>query len=348
MDGGRIAGIMRGIVSRRAGPGAALVSLATRPLDGGISADQVVAVRAAYVDAAGRRRSLELVVKRLSGAARREAAVYRDLQRLGVSFAPRVLAVDHDDRATSLFLERVTSVERWPWRDTAQGEAVLRTAAALHAGGDASAPAWDYDADLCASAAATLDGLAAARRSGEVPIDAASLRAVRRVVGALGGIRREVVFSGPFARSLIHGDLHPGNVFMASRAGATSPVLLDWGRARVGSPLEDVASWVQSLGCWEPAARLRHDTLLGAYLRARGGGAPISAPIRQAYWLAGASNALAGAVLHHVGVATASSATPAARTSAVWALRDWLRIIRRAEATWLHPERARGGSARRT
>ncbi len=197
--------------------------------------------------------------------------------------------------------------------------------------------------------AATLDALAAARRSGALPLHAASLRALRRVVHHLPAFRRALLRETPFPPALVHGDLHPGNVIVARAGGALAPRLLDWGRARRGAPLEDVASWIQSLGCWEPAARRRHDTLLAAYLRARGGAGGIPADVREACWLAGASNALAGAMLHHAGVAADPAAARPARARAAWALHDWLRIIRRAAAVWGVAERASPGArARRT
>jgi hypothetical protein len=327
--------VLQELVRRRAGGRVEVVSIRTKPLRGGLSADSVVADRVEYLDAAGRRRSLDLVAKTLTGLASREAAVYRRLQRHNVSSAPGVLAIHRHPGATTLFLERVTAIGRWPWRDMRHGEAVLRAAAELHAAAIARAPHWDYDGELSSVAAATHDALAAARQARALPIDAASLRAVRRVAGAVCAIRREVVFGGPFAPTLIHGDLHPGNVIVSRRGGAAGPVLVDWGRARVGSPLEDVASWIQSLAFWEPEARIRHDSLLAAYLRARGCGPQIATDVRHAHWLAGASNALAGALLHHVGVATACSSRRGARATAWCALCDWLRIIRRAEAVWL-------------
>jgi hypothetical protein len=111
------------------------------------------------------------------------------------------------------------------------------------------------------------------------------------------------------------------------------PVLLDWGRARRGSPLEDVSSWLRSLCHWEPAAMRRHDTLLCRYLSARGWTGGLGRGLRDAYWLAGASNALSGALLHHLSVLEAAAGTPA-WPKALHAAHDWLRAIRRADACW--------------
>ena len=101
-----------------------------------------------------------------------------------------------------------------------------------------------------------------------------------------------------------------------------------------GSPLEDVASWLQSLGFWEPAVKRKHDTLLGAYLRARGLPARPSRAIRDVYWLASASNCLAGALGYHLHMAANHASTSRERVAAVHAAGDCMRVIRRADACW--------------
>jgi aminoglycoside phosphotransferase (APT) family kinase protein len=109
-------------------------------------------------------------------------------------------------------------------------------------------------------------------------------------------------------------------------------VLLDWGRARLGSPLEDVSCWLQSLGTWEPEARRRHDSLLASYLAARGLPPRLDRALRTAYWLAGASNALSGALLHHLSVLLDDAQPEAARWPAARSARDLVRVLRQADA----------------
>lgn len=75
---------------------------------------------------------------------------------------------------------------------------------------------------------------------------------------------------------------------------------IDWARARFGSPLEDLASWLHSLGWWEPEARRRHDTLLRVYLEARSSKQRITTELRTLYWYASASNGLSGAIRYHL------------------------------------------------
>jgi aminoglycoside phosphotransferase (APT) family kinase protein len=85
----------------------------------------------------------------------------------------------------------------------------------------------------------------------------ASLRqqapALRRVVAALPGMRRQLMSSSPLGQAVLHGDVHSGNVLIREVTGKRSAVLLDWARARLGSPLEDVSSWLESLGHWAPS-----------------------------------------------------------------------------------------------
>ena len=128
--------------------------------------------------------------------------------------------------------------------------------------------------------------------------------------------------------------MHPGNVVLRRQDGGTDPVLLDWGRARIGSPLEDVSCWLQSLGTWEPEARRRHDTLLAGYLAARGLAPRLDADLRAGYWLAGASNALSGALVYHLSVLLDARLPSATRASAAYSAREWVRVLRRADAFW--------------
>lgn len=347
MDERRIHELAAALLARRDG-GAALLQVRGERLRGGISAEEVLRLSAAFLDGSGRRRTESWVVKELRGPARREAGVYVQLAAHPLVVTPRLVSALPGEEATTLVLGWVAPAERWPWRDGRHSISVLRLAAALHRAALRPVEPWDYDGELRASAAQTLEAVDRARRGGAIPIDGASARAVRRLLEALPELRR-TLRAGPYPPTLIHGDLHPGNVIVARQAGAFVPRLVDWGRARLGSPLEDVASWIQSLGCWEPAARRRHDTLLAAYVRLRGGPGAIPAELRDAHWLAGASNALAGALAHHLGVASDPSAPRPRRARALWAVHDWLRIIRRAAATWREPRRpAPGARDRRT
>ena len=135
------------------------------------------------------------------------------------------------------------------------------------------------------------------------------------------------------APTWIHGDLHPGNVLCRGRGGSPGAggevVFLDWARARIGSALEDVSAWLQSLATWEPEMHRRHDTLLARYLTARGLAPRLTGELRDLYWLAAASNALAGALGFHLAVLadrpTYDPHAPSARSA-----RGWLRALRQA------------------
>jgi aminoglycoside phosphotransferase (APT) family kinase protein len=149
------------------------------------------------------------------------------------------------------------------------------------------------------------------------------------MVSALPAIRSRLM-SGAV---LLHGDAHSGNVAIRKRGGSLQAVLFDWGRTRIGSPLEDVSSWLQSLGYWEWQARRRHDTLLQIYLAARGLNPVLTSELRELYWLAGASNALSGALGYHLSFVNENWCAEVRAQHALAAC-DWMRIIRRADACW--------------
>jgi Ser/Thr protein kinase RdoA (MazF antagonist) len=234
-------------------------------------------------------------------------------------------------------MEAIRPVSRWPWVKLELAGRVLTAVAGLHAlplpDGPRTLVGWDYESDLETSAAETL--AVAERVLRQPPADRlkGSLRPLRRLVGELPAIRRELRERSPLPAALLHGDLHPGNVMIRRRAGRDEVVLIDWARARIGSPLEDVASWLQSLGFFLPEARRRHDTLFAGYLADRGFGG-ITREFRMSYWYAAASNALAGALRYHLSIVADAGRRPAARQGSLRSAADWLRILRRADATW--------------
>jgi hypothetical protein len=313
----------------------------TRVLRGGLEAAGVVHVCVRYQGTGGQWRTISLVAKRLKGSAVREAAVYERFVSTHASrFSPRLFSTEY--LATGeviLYLEAVRAAERWPWRQTEEAQRVLEVLAQLHGttiGGTSLAALADrnYETELHGSAVRTLELLQQCHRS----LDSLRLRrvllATRRLVLALTAIRRHLLACPSFGKVPIHGDVHSGNTLVRRRHGHSQPVLLDWGRARIGSPWEDVSSWLQSLGYWEPEVRRRHDTLLAGYLAARGADPRVTSTIRATYWLAGASNALAGALGYHLSIALDPRLTSARRARALHSARDWLRVIRRADAYW--------------
>lgn len=304
----------------------ARLRVAAQPLCGGLESAVTRASLSAPVPAAV---PSQLVVKELRGGLRREAAVYRALwNRLPQPPAAQILGVESEAAVEYLFLEYVRPTSDWPWADTTTAAEVCRELARLHAARDLLCAAfnWDYEADLAASAEATVataremrdaSGVRFWRRPGDL----------KRVVDHLAELRQCLFDSGT---AVIHGDVHPGNVIIGSDGRGPRVVLIDWGRARVGSPLEDVASWLHSLGCWEPQARRRHDTLLRVYLERRGRPAGIPTAVRREYWLASASNGLAGAIRYHLAVLGNPDSPERLRSDCRQALRAWERVIRRA------------------
>lgn len=325
--------------------------LEIRLLNGGLESAGVAEVTARFFDARDRQRSDAFVIKALEGTPAREADIYQHLVApLGGGIAPALLGIERDGPARCLlFLERVRSVRRWPWRGETAARRLLERLAHLHA---TEAPgeareilsAWDYESELAERTRSAAEVLETLREEDLAPLRR-SLGSLRRLGEALPEIRRQLLAFAPLGKTTIHGDAHPGNAMVRS---GERPVLLDWGRTRLGSPLEDVSSWLQCLGYWEPAAKRRHDTLLTGYLEARGLPARADRELRDAYWLAGASNALSGALLVHLWTARDAPAGSRQRAAAVRAAADALRVIRRADACWREARVPRGVRGRRT
>lgn len=326
--------------------------LEIRPLRGGLESSGVAEVTARFSDARDRPRSAAFVVKALEGTPAREADIYQRLvSPLGGGIAPALLGIERDGPARCLlFLERVRPVRRWPWREETAARRLLERLAHLHA---TAAPAeaqeilsdWDYEGELAERTRRAAEALETLPREEELAPLRRGLGSLRRLGEALPEVRRQLLAFTPLDQTAIHGDAHPGNALVRS---GERPVLLDWGRTRLGSPLEDVSSWLQSLGYWEPAAKRRHDTLLAGYLAARGLPARADRDLRDAYWLAGASNALSGALLVHLWTARAAPSGSRQRAAAVQAARDALRVIRRADACWREARAPRGARGRHT
>lgn len=317
--------------------GGRLHTVRLRPLRGGLQAAGVFRVQAQLQHPAGRLQPVQFVVKLAHGEQRRECAVYRALEaQKAETLAPRLLDVMHVGAIALLFLEWVRPVCRWPWRDMRAAGQVLVHLARLHQGPWQTAVApelrWEYDHALHQSGQATLETLQRVIREKRASPLQATVPMTKRLIAALPEIRRALLATVPHA-VWIHGDMHPGNVILRRGAAGVEPVLLDWARTRVGSALEDVSAWVQSLGHWEPQARRFHDTLVRMYLRARGLDPVLPRDFRRLYWAAGACNALAGAVQHHL-LTFAQARTPTQQAHALTLVQQWLRIIRCADASW--------------
>jgi hypothetical protein len=316
-------------VARWQGVPADRIDVRFRPLTRGLEAAGVYDVRARHDVGGGRQKQVGFVVKRLGPSALRELSIHAVVGEVGI--APRLLGVEQLGPSEWLAcLERVRAWRAWPWQDPALAALVLEKLAHLHAQAmPPRLPAWDYEAFLQASAHETL---AVFDQVAWKPV-LASLRprrrALARMVADLPRLRAALLTSDA---AFLHGDVHTRNIVIRMRKQGPDAVLLDWGRSRVGSPLEDVSSWLASLGFWEPAVKRGHDTLLRHYLAARGASPSLDRELRDRYWLAGASNALAGALRYHLAVA--GNDTRADRDHAIRAAADWLRVLRRADALW--------------
>lgn len=317
------------------------VLLRTHVLRGGLESAAVTRWVTQRRNSAGQPRSLSFVVKRLDGFQLREAAVYARVLPDAGDVAPALLGYEQDGSDTGyLYLEYVRPTRLWPWTEMPVAGRVLESLGMLHMRLPSERLleadlAWNYEAELLESAAATLEVFERVVRG----VDLAWLRwgrgALRRTCDVLPLLRQALMSTEPFGTAIVHGDVHSGNAMLVSAGAADRLVLLDWARARLGSPLEDVASWLQSLGYWEPEAKRRHDTLLRHYLSARGRSDEVTRSLRDAYWFAAASNVLAGALRYHLAVAAGWSSAPSrARAEAARAARDHLRVLRRADLLW--------------
>ncbi len=278
------------------------------------------------------------VVKELRGLQRRETKIYRELwTRSKTPPTVRLLGIEVTKDADYLYLEEATPQSEWPWKQTPTSKAVCRALARLHDSEQLHPKAlidWDYESDLTKSADETLAVALDARNEAGVR-HWRRIGDLRRVVAALPKLRSALLEATTF----IHGDVHSRNVILrATENGEIA--FIDWARARFGSPLEDVASWLHSLGCWEPEARRRHDTLLRAYLEARSSKQTITTELRTAYWYASASNGLAGAIRYHLAVLSDPESSSDVKNDSAQSLCGWERVIRRV-ATILATNRIR-------
>lgn len=293
------------------------------PLSGGLES-AVALVRIRF--AGNKVRSV--VVKRLDGIHRREAAIHALLG--SVDAAPLCLGSVESATATYLVLEYVRPQTRWPWRRVDNTRLAMRQLAQIHSIEVPASdfPGWDYDRELLEGARLTLrTAQEHVSRLPEISLRS-NLRSLSRFAERMPAIRKQL--GEPFGKSLIHGDAHPGNAILRIRGGRPQTIFIDWARSRIASPLEDVSSWLQTLRYWEPSAARRHDTLLRDYLEARGDGMAMTRDLRDAYWSAAGSNVMAGALRFQI--LRASESRGRERVKALEQASEWLRVIRRADA----------------
>lgn len=325
-------------VRRASDSESARVLIDLHPLNGGLESRGVARVHAESSAHESAPRRLTFVVKRLDGSGQRELAAYEFLSAIGARGIPSLLGVRVIGPRTSyLFLEWIAALH-WPWAEPKAVAQVLDRLADLHSCvSDVMWPSalseWDYEAELLRAAADTLDALESAVQTEMFAGLRQLIEPLRRVVTSLPRMRRVLSASLP-ARTVLHGDVHSGNVLM--RNGDLQPILLDWGRVRLGSPLEDVSSLLESLAYWEPAVRLHRASLLQHYMRARRLHELPRGELDLCYWLAAASNTLAGALRYHLerGLRAGNAPEPKSGDSAIRAARDHLRSIEQADALW--------------
>lgn len=308
-----------------------------RRFPGGLESSRVGEVTVRFCDRHGRPRLLRTVLKELDGWMVREASIYRNLAtKYARELSPQLLGVMHPEPGkVFLCIEAIRRAKAWPWQDVELAGDLLRWLARFHLEAKQAhiaVPCWDFEARLEEMAYLTQAAVAGCRKDPDLQPLARSLPAVRRLILQQKRLREQLCGEAPFGEGPIHGDVHSGNVLIRHRQSRLSPILLDWGRARIGSPIEDISSWLQSLGCYEWEAKRRHDKLLCDYLSEIGQERKITSSLRAAYWIAGARNALAGALLHFICAVKDEKRNKRERAEAFRAAQNWTRVILRADA----------------
>ena len=312
--------------------GSADVETRIVPLGGGLESSGTARVDVYKPDLS----ASSFVVKLVPHEMARELHVYRALTRLRSAVSAPKLLGWHETGADGMymFLEWVAPSDPWPWKDPEPTALVIEQLARVHASDTIdfadALKSWDYDGELLKSADATVQLYRTAFSNGVRPGNRPMLRPLERVTNALPVIRREL--AGFLGTTVLHGDAHTGNAIIRRSGESNEAVLLDWGRARIGSPLEDLCSWLRSVSFWEPEARRLHDSLTKRYLGARGMALELTPQFRDAYWLAAACNGLSGALRYHLLVMCDPERSSNEQWWAARASADWLRAIRRADA----------------
>jgi hypothetical protein len=284
---------------------------------------------------------VRFVVKRLSGDQRQEARAYELLGEAGLDISPPLLGIRETRGACYLFLDWMPQTSEWPWEDMEWAGRITEQLARLHETEALrlESGTWDYEIELASSGARTLE-LVEKISGRELRSITARRGSLRRFLGDLPSIRDFLLNDGPLRPTLIHGDVHPGNAIVHNDGVTSDAFLIDWGRTRLGSPFEDLSSWLQSLGVWERRARQRHDWLLSRYLHARGLDS-ITPRVRDHYWIAAGCNTLSGALRFHLLVALDQPEESGAREYHVGIATRWMAVLRRAEERWRHRNESR-------
>jgi hypothetical protein len=175
-------------------------------------------------------------LKQVPAFFRHEAAVLRWLGEVAPGAAPTLLAADDPAGSGRLLLAHV------PGEDRYQAELAERHAiAASHH--RIQALAAGRTGELVARGVPDGRGAALARAvRGELTRHGADLGPVRDLLDGLAD-RLARVSSCGIPETLVHGDLHPGNV----RSDGRHPVIIDWGDSFVGHPAFDILRLTEGL-----------------------------------------------------------------------------------------------------
>ena len=226
-----------------------------RELRGGLDSSCVLHVRTIFRTRDRRVRSGSFVLKR-SQPGGAEGRVHVDvLPSSGLELAPTLLGFHQAEGEHVYMFEYVRRSERWPWSASNNSRLVLDALAGLH-GRRLTDFAADrsYELILVKGASRLQEHLEGIPRGSELGFARGSIPVVRRMAEALPRIRRRLLDNGLFGSTLIHGDVHSGNVLLRKRRNGVSPVFL------IGAGAGMVRRWKTSVrGCnrWDFGNRRR-------------------------------------------------------------------------------------------
>lgn len=226
------------------------------------------------------RQSINIVRKTIPKRWPNEPKVYEELLPEVLISIPRLYWVDHQVGTSALYLEYVQPVEEWPWQDISFHKLVLGQLARLHA------HFWNQNDRLASvhwlsenSSAyysrlfktktyQTISNLYKGQEHGVLgDLTSDLIASVENISRAL---QRILHFLHHQKRTLLHGDLHGENVLVGKdrHVNDGQVLIIDWDRARLGHPLEDLSRWIENFQWTAPEITPSRETLLHIYSEA--------------------------------------------------------------------------------
>ncbi len=233
-----------------------LLEVRSTPLQGGAVARRVTRLDATFIAGAGPPRSRSFVLKH---ALQREISVMRLLRPLAEGHALPLLAEGEDADGPWLLLPFIAG--RWLAGQLTLPQDVRETLAQLHTRFAARLDELAFLPRLDgASWADLLDLNERTLAAAPWPAEAAARHELRDGIERLRRAEQVPAALMALPQTLLHGDVHGGNMIASAEDGRT--YLFDWGNARVGPAAVDLVNGVKAmddpawLDCWQRSAAL--------------------------------------------------------------------------------------------